>query len=168
MLAILGSLPLHINFKSIFQSQQNNWLGFWLDCIVSIGQVEKNWHLDNTESSYPWRIFPFILFFSNFVLQSFLHIHLIHILFVSMHIQSLTYVWLFATPWTVANQTCLSIGLSRQEYWSGLPFLSPGDLPDPGIKPLSPVSPSLADGFFWATWEVYFVWVISKNFIFIC
>ena len=40
----------------------------------------------------------------------------------------------FATPWTVAHQASLSMGFSRQEYWSGLPFLSPGDLPDPGIK----------------------------------
>ena len=43
-----------------------------------------------------------------------------------------------ATPWTVARQTPLSMGLSRQEYWSGLLFPSPGDLPDPGIKPRSP------------------------------
>ena len=45
---------------------------------------------------------------------------------------------LFATPWTVARQAPLSMGFSRQEYWSGLPCLSPGDLPDPGIKPRSP------------------------------
>ena len=42
------------------------------------------------------------------------------------------------TPWTVARQASLSMGFSRQEYWSGLPFPSPGDLPDPGIKPRSP------------------------------
>ena len=42
------------------------------------------------------------------------------------------------TPWTVAHQAPLSKGLSRQEYWSGLPFPSPGDLPNPGIKPKSP------------------------------
>ena len=47
-------------------------------------------------------------------------------------------VRLFETPWTVAHQAPLSMGLSRQEYWSGLPFCSPGDLPDPGIKPRSP------------------------------
>ena len=44
----------------------------------------------------------------------------------------------FATPWTVAHQVPLSMGFSRQEYWSGLPFPSPGDLPDPGIEPMSP------------------------------
>ena len=43
-----------------------------------------------------------------------------------------------ATPWTVAHQAPLSVGFSRQEYWSGLPFPSPGDLPNPGIKPGSP------------------------------
>ena len=44
----------------------------------------------------------------------------------------------FATPWTVAYKAPLSMKFSRQEYWSGLPFPSPGDLPDPGIKPRSP------------------------------
>ena len=45
---------------------------------------------------------------------------------------------LFATPWTVAYQAPLSMGFSRQEYWSGLPFPSSGDLPNPGIEPESP------------------------------
>ena len=49
------------------------------------------------------------------------------------------------TPWTVARQVPLSMKISRQEYWSGLPFPSSGDLPDPGIKPLFP---ALAGGFF--------------------
>ena len=51
---------------------------------------------------------------------------------------SLSRVRLFATPWTVANQAPLSMGFSRQECWSGLPFPSPGDLSDPGIEPESP------------------------------
>ena len=49
------------------------------------------------------------------------------------------------TPWTVTYQATLTMGFSRQECWSGLPFPSPGDLPDPGIEP---VSPALASGFF--------------------
>ena len=53
-------------------------------------------------------------------------------------VKSLSHVQLFVTPWTVARQAPLSMGLSRQEYWSGLPFPSPGDLPEPGIKPWSP------------------------------
>ena len=44
----------------------------------------------------------------------------------------------YVTPWTVAHLAPLSMGLSRQEYWSGLSFPSPGDLPDPGIEPVSP------------------------------
>ena len=47
-------------------------------------------------------------------------------------------VWLFATPWTVADQPPPFMGFSRQEFWSGLPFPSPGDVPDPGIEPRSP------------------------------
>ena len=62
--------------------------------------------------------------------------------------QSLSRVQLFATPWTSACQAPLSMGFSRQEYWSGFPFPPPGDLPDPGIKPTSPVSLALAGGFF--------------------
>ena len=50
----------------------------------------------------------------------------------------LSRVRLFVTPWTVAYQAPLSRGFSRQEYWSGLPFPSPGDLPNPGIEPRSP------------------------------
>ena len=53
-------------------------------------------------------------------------------------VKLLSRVWLFATPWTVVYQAPLSIGFSRQEYWSGFPFPSPGDLPDPWIKPGSP------------------------------
>ena len=60
----------------------------------------------------------------------------------------LSRVWLFATPWTVAHQAPLSLGFSRQEYWSGLQFLSPRDLPDPGIKPMSLASLALAGSFF--------------------
>ena len=51
--------------------------------------------------------------------------------------KSLSRVQLFATPWTAAYQASQSMGFSRQEYWSGLPFPS-GDLPDPGIEPRSP------------------------------
>ena len=56
---------------------------------------------------------------------------------VSEWVKSLSRVWLFVTPWTVAHQALPSMGFSRQEYWHGLPFSSPGDLPDPGIEPRS-------------------------------
>ena len=59
-------------------------------------------------------------------------------------VSGFSHVQLFATPWTVAYQASPSMGSSRQEYWSGLPFPSPEDLPDPGIKPWSLMSPALA------------------------
>ena len=64
-----------------------------------------------------------------------------------------SHVQLFATLWTVTHQASLSMGFSRQEYWTGLPCPPPGDPPDPGI--FKPVSPALAGGFFTtsATWE---------------
>ena len=64
-------------------------------------------------------------------------------------------VQLFATPWSVALQTPLSIGFFRQEYWSRLSCPPPGDLPDPGIEPMSLMPPALAGGFFTTstTWE---------------
>ena len=52
---------------------------------------------------------------------------------------SVSRIQLFVTPRTVARQVPLSMGFSREEYWSGLPFPSPGNFPDPGIKPRSPV-----------------------------
>ena len=62
-----------------------------------------------------------------------------------MHAKWLSHVQFFATLWTTACQAPLYIGFSRQEYWHGLPFPSPGDLPDSGIKPMSP---ALAGGIF--------------------
>ena len=59
-------------------------------------------------------------------------------LLMKVKVKSLSRVQLFAIPWAVAYQAPLSKGFSRQEYWSGLPFLSSGDLPDPGIEPGSP------------------------------
>ena len=59
-----------------------------------------------------------------------------------MHACVLSRVWLFETPWTVACQPPLSMEFSRQESWNGLPFPSPWDLPDPGIGPLTPTSPT--------------------------
>ena len=63
-------------------------------------------------------------------------------------VSRLSCVQLFATPLTVVCQVPLSMGFSRKENWSGLPFPPPGDLPNPGIKPVFPVPPTLAGGFF--------------------
>ena len=62
-----------------------------------------------------------------------------------LHAQLLGRIWLFETPWTIAHQSPLFMKLSRQDYWSGLPLPTLGDLPHPWIKP---TSPALAGGFF--------------------
>ena len=65
---------------------------------------------------------------------------------------------LFATLWTVAHQAPLSMGLSRQQYWSGLPCPPPGHLPNPGTEPVALTFPALAGGFFSTstTWEAIY------------
>ena len=72
--------------------------------------------------------FPICSHMLSFVQENFL---------IYCEVKSLSCVRLFVTPWTVAHQAPPSMGFSRQEYWSGLPFPSPGDLPDPGIEPRS-------------------------------
>ena len=89
----------------------------------------------------------------------FIHIFFIHIFFVAvvgilsilhmyvcacMCASRFSHIQLVATLWTTAGQAPLSMGFSRPEYWGGLPFPPPGDLPDPGIEPTSIVSPALA------------------------
>ena len=80
--------------------------------------------------------------------------------------QSLSHIRLFVTPWTVAHLAPLSMRLSRQEYWGGLSFPPPGDLPFPGMKGTSLVSPALAVGFFITstTWKARMkTWMILMN-----
>ena len=62
--------------------------------------------------------------------------------------QLLSCVWLFGAQWTVIHEAPLSMEFSMQEYWSGLPFSAPGDLSDPGVEPMSLLSPALAGKFF--------------------
>ena len=80
-----------------------------------------------------------------------------------------SHVRLSVTPWTIAHQAPLSVGFSRQEYWSGLPFPSPEDLPSPGIEPMSP---ALTGGFFTSAppgkpflWLVQFTIITLRLFI---
>ena len=74
-----------------------------------------------------------------------------------------SHVQLFVNLWTVVHQAPLSMGFPRQEYWSGLPFPSLGDLPNPGIKPASPVSPALqADSLPAEPWGICITFT-SKN-----
>ena len=74
------------------------------------------------------------------------HIHTymcVYICMLACMLSHFSCVQLCATLWIVAHQAPLSMGFSRQEYWSGLPCPPPADLPDPGVKPMSPVSPAL-------------------------
>ena len=66
---------------------------------------------------------------------------------MKVKVKLLNHVRLFATLWTVACQASPSMGFCMQEYWSGLPFPPPGDLPDPGIEPASPAFPALQADF---------------------
>ena len=74
--------------------------------------------------------------------------HVFHLSGVCVHAQSLCHVQFFATPWTVAHQSPLSMEVSRQEYGRGLAFPPSGSLPNPGIKPASPESAALPGRFF--------------------
>ena len=65
-----------------------------------------------------------------------------------MRVCSVTQSCTLCNPWTMAHQASLSMGFPRQEYWSGLSFPVPGDLPDPGIEPMSPAFPTLTGGLF--------------------
>ena len=76
--------------------------------------------------------------------------------------ESLSHVRLFVTPWTVAHQAPLSTEFSRQEYWSGLTFPSPGDLPKPGIKHGSPALQ--ADFSHWAIREAPVIWKFGEGY----
>ena len=104
----------------------------------------------------------------NFVLVSAIQLEAVIIIYIYM-LSHFSRVPLFATLRIVARQAPLSIGFSRQEYLSGLPFPSPGNIPDPGIQPESLMSPTLAGGFFttFATWEAAQLYIYTYTYIFI-
>ena len=94
-----------------------------------------------------WCASSYACMLSHVRLSSILYIFLCFMvcILICVHAQSCLTL---CNPVTVAHQAPLSMGISRQEYWSGLPFPPPEDLPDPGIKPVSPASPALAGRFF--------------------
>ena len=79
-------------------------------------------------------------------------------------------VQLFATLWTVAHQAPLSMGFYKSEYWSGLPWPPPGDLPNPGIELVSLMSPAMSDEPFTTstTWEVIILYIYTHTHIYTC
>ena len=114
----------------------------------------SNWVANHTAFSNPWWSFPNRDFpqYSHAYNATYSN-HPIAIFqgssnSMDVHACSVSRVPLFATPWTVAHQAPLSVGLFRQKYWSRLPFSFPGDLPDPGIELKSPASLALAGRFF--------------------
>ena len=141
--SFLNSGPMHILFpltETLFSLPSN----FYLIHLRSSFLIPQPW------SREPYCMLPwdFILLLKYITLNcNYLHVCIYHYTggSVKAEIASflfcieklLSHVWLFATQWTVAYQALLSMGFSRQEYWSGLPFPSPGDLPDPGIEPRS-------------------------------
>ena len=96
----------------------------WLDLLAVQGTFKSLLQHHSSKAS--------ILQHSAFFIVQLSYLHM------KVKVKSLSHIRLFATPWTLAYQAPPSMGFSRQEYWSGLPFPSPGDLPDPGIEPRSP------------------------------
>ena len=100
---------------------------FWATSL-SLSQYIRNWISTTKADSLPLH-----------------HVGSLRWKWKKVKVKSVSHVQLCATPWTVAHQAPPSLGFSRQEHWSGLPFPSPGDFPNPGIKLMSP---ALAGGFF--------------------
>ena len=132
----LGSLQ-HITGANKYSSSE--WKNIWLPCSNNFYDFSKTSEYSTNSFTWPTRIGPQTQFPILFLLFP------LHAPFVVIVVQSLSRVQLFATPWTIACQAALSMGFPRQEYWSELPFPSPGDLPDPNMEP---ESPALAGGFF--------------------
>ena len=112
-----------------------------------------------------WKQFKFSLTDNSFQKIWYINIYKGPVLFCLSHFR---HVPLFVTPWTVAYQAPLSMGFSRQEYWSGLPCPPAGNRPNPGTETVSLVSPALVGGFF-TTWEahlygyIYIKYGLSKD-----
>ena len=115
---------LYLNIKSITS------FNFWNSSLLTISQI--------CYMFIPWAYISYISSWTLSICRAeFLSLHFCMCTNPSL-VKLLSRVWLFATLWTVAHQAPPSIECSRQEYWSGLPFPSPGDLPNPGIEPGSP------------------------------
>ena len=119
----------------------------------------SEWTFESNRGVFSFFFFKKNFYWSTVVLQCCVSFYYSKVnqlyIYVCMHAQSLSCVRLCATPWTVAHQAPLSLGLSRREYWSRLPRPSSRDLPHPGIEPTSLAALALACGFFTisATWE---------------
>ena len=159
-------LPFQRQLHSSHRPASSTWWRTWLVlCLVRrhlllhtrlCGFVQLGWGLGSLWS---------LVGSSSFHQAPWLQASPLYFFVYKVKVKSLSRVRLFAIPWTVVYQASLSMGFSRQEYWSGLPFPSPGDLPDPGIKPRSPALqgdalPSEPPGIYIYTHTHIFNWII--------
>ena len=159
-----GNIFLHCSCSHLLQLQESkpwlrvfthNNLEIWRHSSSIHTQAEGNWDLRNDGVGQKSQVWGTLL--------------LCYIYHIAIHLAQaaillniywwccvvLSCVWLSVIPWTKASQAPLSMGFPRQEFWSRLPFPSPGDLPDPGIEPASLSSPALGARFFISctTWK---------------
>ena len=120
----LHTKKMLLDIKLVLQLDFSKIYSLWQLLLYSL-QLQYTSYVTENKYKQIWGIYDNI--FIN---------HLVHT--QSEWVNSLSCIRLFATPWTVAYQAPPSVGFSRQEHWSGLPFPSPEDLPDPGIEPRSP------------------------------
>ena len=123
--------------------QQQRVRRCWGDCVIKIWVTQV---IVASSTEAPLLLHPTSLFLRDSLGAGRIFLHLaLWLELVSQGVYIVCFpllscVWLFVTPWTVAHQAPLSMGFSRQKYWSRLPIPTPGDFPDPGIKPTSLVS----------------------------
>ena len=117
-----------------------NWSKCWYLVLIS---SKKTTHAQDRGYKLMWKYLCIEIDHKIFLWAIATHYHN-----VCAVLSRFSHLWLFATLWTAAHQAPLSMGLSGPEYWSGVLFPSPGDLPNPGIEPMSLTSPALAGKFF--------------------
>ena len=132
----LGPTPRRPVSSPVWSFAHQTWSCGWLRCLRAI-LLEMPLLSTVITSSSLFTLVPLGIF-SLRLFQSKSYSHLGASVFCEWVSEWSRSVWLFVTPWTVAHQAPLSMGFSRWEYWSGSPFPSPGDLPNPGIEPRSP------------------------------
>ena len=127
-------IPFSSCLKSFPASESFPMSQFFASGGHSIGvsaSVSRLWFSFYTWANWHWKPYKYL---SKFMQQ----MNLVKLGRIEVKVKVISRVWLFVTPWTVAHQASPSMGFSRQEYWSGLPFPSPEDLSYPGMEPGSP------------------------------
>ena len=143
--AIQSSHPLSSTFTPAFNLSQYHRLFQWVSSLCWVAKILE-FQLQHQSFQWTFRL----LIATGWCSKCFTHINLIFTITCSLVcvLSHFSHVWFFVFLWTVAYQAPLSMGFSRQEYWSGLPCPPPWDLLDPGIKPSSLMSLALAGGLF--------------------